>query len=385
MHVLHVNSGVDPRQGGPTTAMHAMLHAQIDVGMKVSVAATFGHDFQPGAADLMKQVGADVHLIGPCSEFLARHPDIKRMLQDLIPQVDIVHIHATWEEIQHQTARIARKLGKPYVFTPHGMLDPWSLSQNRLLKRAYFELRLRRDLNRAAAIHFTTETERKLVAPLGLTAPTLVEPLIIDLSDFQPPTPLGQLRVRFQAQLCDRPFALFMSRIHHKKGLDLLIPAFARMSAKDAMLVIAGPDVDGYRAAVEQMARESGIADRVLFPGMLYGRDRAAALVDAEVFVLPSYQENFGVVVIEALAAGTPVIISDQVNIQDTIAAAQVGEVVPTSVQPLSDALSRWLNDRSLRESASHRAIEFVAQTFDRHAQAQRWMEHYQRFIAAAR
>jgi glycosyltransferase involved in cell wall biosynthesis len=326
----------------------------------------------------MKAIGADVHLIGPSTNLLAYHRDIKPILRKLISCVDVVHIHGVWEEIQHQAARIAHQLRKPYVFTPHGMLDPWSLSQSRLKKQIYLALRLKRDLDQAAAIHFTDETERDVVAPLNIKAPPVVERLIIDLSDFQPLPPRGQFREKFAQQLGHRPFVLFMSRIHHKKGLDLLVPAFAKSATShDAMLVIAGPDVGGYQSQVQQMARDAGIADRVLFPGMIYGKDRAAAMVDADLFALTSYQENFGVVVIEALAAGTPVVISDQVAIHRQIAEAQVGEVVPTNVDQIAETLTRWLTDRALRSASSARATEFVAKNFDRMSQARRWIDVY--------
>lgn len=108
---------------------------------------------------------------------------------------------------------------------------------------------------------------------------------------------------------------LFLSRIHEKKGLDLLIPAFAAARTGDAVLLLAGPDVGGYLATVEQMIRSAGIERRVIYANMLTGRTRLAALGGSDLFVLPSYQENFGIVVVEALAAGTPVLISDQVNI----------------------------------------------------------------------
>ncbi|MGH7176760.1 MAG: glycosyltransferase, partial [Tepidisphaeraceae bacterium] len=113
-----------------------------------------------------------------------------------------------------------------------------------------------------------------------------------------------------------------------------------------------------------------------------YGAERVAALVDADLFVLPSYQENFGMVVIESLAAGTPVIISDQVNIHDQISQAQVGEVIPTQVPPLADAISRWMGDAGLRAGASSRAPAFLSKNYDRRALAEQWVEHYARLAA---
>ena len=387
MHILHVNSGVDPRQGGPTTAMLALIHAQIDAGLKISVASTFGRDFESGAAERMRQVGADVHLIGPSTHVMAWHRNIKPMLRKLIPQADVVHIHGLWEEIQHRAAKLSRWFYKPYLFTPHGMLDPWSLRQGRLKKNIYLTARLRKDLDQATAIHFTDETERDVTTALGLAPKPIVERLIIDLSDFQPPPPRGRFRALFSKQLTDaqgeRPFVLFMSRIHHKKGLDLLVPAFAEAIKRNddarTMLAIAGPNIGGYQATVEELVKQHNLVDRVIFPGMLYGRDRAAAMVDARLFALPSYQENFGVVIIESLAAGTPVLISDQVAIHRHVTEGQVGEVVTTKVEAVTDALCRWMRDDALRDAAASRAQPYVNAHYDRLAQARRWVEHYQR------
>ena len=134
-----------------------------------------------------------------------------------------------------------------------------------------------------------------------------------------------------------------------RRGLDLLVPAFARLAQKDTMLVIAGPDNDGYGDKVRQMVAENKLEDRVIFAGMLYGADRVAALADADLFCLPSYQENFGIAVVEALAAGTPAIISDQVNLFADVLEAEVGGAVPCKVEPLVAELDRWLGDGELK------------------------------------
>ncbi len=150
---------------------------------------------------------------------------------------------------------------------------------------------------------------------------------------------------------------LFLSRIHYKKGLDLLIPAIAKLKHQDATLVIVGPDDAGYGQEMQRLAAEKNVQDRVIFAGTLYGGERLPALVDAELFVLPSYQENFGIAVVEALAAGTPVVISDQVNIHREISAAGVGGVVPTQIDALAAELDRWLGDEALRRAAAERAL----------------------------
>lgn len=380
MHVLHVTPSLDPRAGGTTTALAALACAQRDAGLKVTIASTFAADFRSDAVDRFRALDIPVHLVGPSKKLLAYHPKIAAMLTPLIESADIVHVHALWEEIQHQAAKIARRIGKPYLFTPHGMLDPWSLAQSRTKKKLYLALRLRPDLARASALHFADEVERDLAGGLNLSTPTLVEKHVVDLSEFQNPPPRNQFRNRY-SQLGGRPIVLFLSRLHAKKGLDLLIPAFAKLKCRDAALVLAGPVEERYQAHLIALARELGVLDRTIFTGMLYGMDRVAAMVDADVFVLPSHQENFGIVIIEALAAGLPVVISDQVNIHRQITEAKVGQVAPVAVDDIADALDRYLADEELRTQTAARGRSFVRQTYDRLEIARHWLAHYERLV----
>lgn len=384
LRIMHIASGIDPRGGGTTTAVAGLAEAQVHAGLHVSVVATHTDDFEASVANRLRDSGVQVSLIGPTRTPLAYHGQIKPTLQRLIGECDIVHIHALWEEIQHRAAVVARKAGVPYIISPHGMLDPWSLDQSRLKKQLYLTLRLRRDLNGAAALSFTTETERVLTQPLNLKPPGIVETLGLDLDEFDTLPERGAFRSRYPA-IGDRPVLLFLSRIHHKKGLDLLVPAFAQVRDKDAMLVIAGPDsADGYQAKVQRIAEEHGVADRVIFTGMLFGVERIEAMADADLFVLPSYQENFGIVVIEALAAATPVIISDQVNMHHDVTEGDVGEVVPTKVQAVADAMNRWLESPERRADVSERARPFVWGRYDWKQIGRRWVDHYTRLLASS-
>src|SRR5205823_9103283 len=171
------------------------------------------------------------------------------------------HIHALWEEIQHQAATTARGRCVPYIFTPHGMLDPWSLAQGRWKKRLYLAWRLRRDLDSAAAIHFTSERERELSSRLSLKPMTLVEPLGIDLAEFEDLPPRGEFRSA-HSELAGKTVALFLGRLHQKKGLDVLIEAFAQHRVANAALVIAGPD-DGYGATAQELVRRHRLSECV--------------------------------------------------------------------------------------------------------------------------
>ncbi|MGB7160678.1 MAG: glycosyltransferase [Tepidisphaeraceae bacterium] len=380
MRVLHVISSIDPRSGGTAATVLNLSRAQVTAGLDVSLAATWRKGDDVASADVLRRAGVSVELIGPCTTPLLWHRDIARLIDQQVASADVVHIHAIWEEIQHQAAKSCRRASVPYVMLPQGMLDPWSLAQRKLKKALYLRWRLRKDLNGASAMHFTTEAERNLVAPLGLTPPVIVEPLGVDMAEFETLPPPGTFRDRFP-QIAGRRIVLFLSRLHYKKGLDLLINAFANVAIPEAVLVLAGPVEAAYRSQLEAIIVSRGLSDRVIFTGMLHGSERVAALADAELFVLPSHQENFGIAVVEAVAAGTPVLISDQVNIWREIVEAGVGSAVPVDVAAISQELKRWLTDGALRNRAAERARAFARERYDWNIIAQRWVGHYARLV----
>ena len=375
MRVLHVAPHIDPRWGGIAVALAGLARAQVQAGIDVAIVVTYHRTEPLDALDGLQADGIDIRAVGPGITPLLWHPRLARVMDRAVARANVVHVHSMWTEVQEATARAARRHDKPYVLAPHGTLAPWSLSQSSLRKKIYLAWRGQAQLDDAAALHFTTSRERELVQ-LRLRAAAIVEPNGVDMSEFSELPPIGAFRRR-HPEVEGRPMLLFLSRIHKKKGLDLLIPAFAEVPG-DAVLVIAGPD-GGQAVTVRELTRRHGVADRVLFTGMLHGTERIAAMVDADLFVLPSYQENFGMVVVEALAAGTAVVISDQVNIHDVITDHELGEVVPTDVQPLADALRRWLGDAQRREAIGARARSFVTAHYDWRRIAERWVEHYLR------
>ena len=149
------------------------------------------------------------------------------------------------------------------------------------------------------------------------------------------------------------------------------------MKRKEVVLVIAGPDAAGYGATIRQLVAQHGVDERVIFTGMLAGEQKLAALVDADLLALPSFHENFGLVVIEALAAGTPVVVSDQVNLHPEVTSAGVGGVVPTDPPALARELDRWLDDEPLRRSVAEKGPALVRQRYDWNQIARRWVDHY--------
>jgi len=374
--VVHVISRLDPRHGGPAVALMGLATSQRRAGAEVAAAIGVRREDEPNMRMELAAEGVDVRCTGVCSPPLFSAPDMRQVVESAVQQADVIHIHGIWLQIHYEAARAARRFGKPYIFRTCGMLDPWCLQQSKLKKQLYMMLRLNRYLNGAAAIHFTSETERVLVEPLGLKAPSIVEPNGVDLREFDNLPVPGAFRSAFPA-VGDRPIVLFLSRVHKKKGLDLLIPAFARARRGNAMLVIAGHDDRNYLVEAQKMVKELGLEEDVIFTGLLKGRARIEAMVDAEFFALPSYQENFGIAVVEALAAGTPVLISDQVNIHGEVSAAEVGVVVPLDQAKIAQAIEDLLASPSSVAAMRTRSRPFVQEHFDWDRIALRWMRHY--------
>jgi glycosyltransferase involved in cell wall biosynthesis len=387
MRVLHVISGIDPANGGPTTVLCGLAEAQVRAGLKVTVLspwhATTELETKAVAARLNGR-GVMTRIFGPARGRAGTHPDMMGIMGEAVGQADVVHIHAVWEQAQHAGARVARVSGTPYVFTPHGMLDPWNLSNGWLKKRLYLMLRLRRDLNGAAGIHASTPIEADGLARLGLEPPTFVEPLGLDASEFDDLPPRDEFH-RLRPELNGAPYVLYLGRVHRGKGLELLIPAFARSAPPGVRLVVAGPDATNFRGELESLIRAGGVADRVHFTGMLRGREKLAALAGAEMLALPSFHENFGMAVVEALACGRPVLVSDQVQLWREITEAGVGGVCGTTVESVAAALGEWLGDPGRLRSAAERARAFALGRYDWNVIAAHWVEHYRRIVGSGK
>ena len=211
----------------------------------------------------------------------------------------VVHNHGLWVPTNRAAALAARAAGRPFVTSPKGMLSAWSMSQSRAKKRLAWHLYQRRALGAAAALQVTAEAEAEDVRRLGLRQPVAVIPHGVD---GPPPGALGE-RPAGGART-----ALFLSRIHPKKGLPDLIEAWARVRPAGWRLVVAGPDDGGHRAEVERQVQAAGLGDVVSFPGPVGDEAKWALYGAADLFVLPTLSENFGIVVAEALAAGVPVL-----------------------------------------------------------------------------
>ena len=333
MKILHVIANLAPRYGGPSKACWEMARGVARLGHQVSIYTTN----QDGPGVLPVPTDRPVWRDGVELRYFPIQPPrfwgtslpLARALGQKIPACDLVHSHSLYLFHNLVTGRLCRRYGTPYLVRPHGTLDPYIHRRHRGRKRFMELLFEDRNLRGAAALHFTTEEEQRLAAPFTFGAPGLVIPLGVDLGEFEPMPEPGRFRAAYP-EIGDKKIVLFLGRLNFKKGLDLLARAFGAVGRDrdDVHLALAGPDNDDWEPRVRAWLRQDGVLERTTFTGMLLGPDKLAAFRDAALFVLPSYSENFGIAVIEAMAAGLPVIISDQVNIWREVQAAGAGRVI---------------------------------------------------------
>jgi glycosyltransferase involved in cell wall biosynthesis len=307
---------------------------------------------------------------------LAFSPGLYRAVRKLAADSDVVHLHNLWQFPQYAGYRGAREWGVPYVVSPHGALDPYLRRHGRIRKRVSSALYQDRLLRNAAMLHVTTHAEAELIADVFPEVPRAVVPCGIHVDEFTRLPAPDQFRWR-HLDGYDGPVILFLGRITYKKGVDVLVRAFAHARRlAECRLVIAGPDDEGLSGGLQRLSRELGIADSIDFVGPVYGADRLAALAGADVWALSSHTENFGIAVIEAMAAGCPVCISPAVNLAPDVAAARAGVVAGLQPREFGEALAALVSDPARRRQLAPAGRAFAAR-YDWSVVAPRLVEMY--------
>jgi len=378
MRLLNVIRSVDPASGGMAE------------GLRQSVAATraMGHEEEVLTLDAphddwVRSFPATVHAIGPATGLYGHCNRLVPWLRDNAPLYDAVVVHGLWQFHSLAVRRALKGGPVPYFIYPHGMLDPWFKQRyplKHLKKWLYWPWADYRVLRDAAAVLFTAGEEARLAAQsfwLYRARPAVVG-YGVALGE---PSQLGSADEFAQAWPATRGkrVVLFLGRLHPKKGGDLLIEAFAELADSEPSLhlVMAGPDdSSGVRAGLEALAARLGVAHRITWTGMLGGSAKWSALKAAEVFALPSHQENFGIAVVEALAMGVPVLISDKVNIWREIVDGGAGHAGSDTVAGTADALRRWLQLLPAeRDAMKLRAVACYKQHFHMASAARRLID----------
>lgn len=268
---------------------------------------------------------------------------LRRELMHLIRRTEGVHIHGIWEAHCAITSSMAQSNRKPYIISAHGMLERWALQHKRIKKALYATMVEVNNLRRATCLRALTTDEAHDYRRIGLSTPLAIVPGAVEL-------PNSVDRELFQnafPNLTNKRIVIFLGRLHPKKGLDLLIRAWANTgdSIRDAHLVLAGPDSDGMRLTLERMALDLGVSRSVTFSGMMNAPMKWSALENASLFVLPSFSEGFSVAVLEAMAAGLPVVVTDACHFPE-IAQKDCGWVIEPSQKALEAVLFDYFQCR---------------------------------------
>ena len=365
LRVLHVISRLLPSDGGPPEMLRQLAANYAAIGDTLEVAT-----LDDPRAPYLAQCSFPVHAFGPARSKYGLSRGLLRWLRANASRFDLVVINNVWLFPAVAAWLAATRAKVPYAVFTHGALDVFFKKRyplKHMKKLLYWPLQYQ-ILRKASAVLFTSELERELA--LASFRPNRWTSVVVPYGTNRPEgDPEAQREAFLSAipELRGRRFLLFLSRIHEKKGCDLLLDAFADAAEQfpDVDLVIAGPDQMQLQARLEARAARLGIARRVFWPGMLQGAAKYGAFRAAEAFVLPSHQENFGIVVAEALACGTPVLISNQVNIWREIQDSGVGLVEPDTLEGTKQLLQRWLHlSPEQRQAMASIAEEVFQQRF---------------------
>jgi len=315
-------------------------------------------------------------------------------LNDNARQCDLAHIHALFSPVTTLAATIARYHKLPYIMRPCGMLDPADLQKKKRLKQIYATLLERPNLAGAAAIHFTSKEEAKISERFGLgSTGKMPVPRDLNCTGKMPlprdlVIPLGVTAGLFPKRLRESqvPTILFMSRVEPKKGLDLLIPALERILASgiEFHFILAGsnPQDADYETQIKVKIQNSSLAKYTTITGFVSGDLKLEMLTIADLFVLPSYYENFGIAVAEAMAAGIPVAISDRIHIAEDIQQAEAGWVGPLEVGAIANSIKSALLNPQERQRRGLNGKEYAKKHYNWDAIAQQTIDAYQQILS---
>ena len=385
MKVLQIVPSISLVYGGPSQMVLGLSAALAKAEIDVTILTTNSNG-DTGQAPLDVPLGVPLQQEGykiiyfPCSPF-RRYKFSLPLLQWLnehAKDYDLAHFHALFSPVITAAATIARYQKLPYILRPLGTLDPADLKKKRRLKQIYGNLLERPNIAGSAAVHFTAEEEANISYRYGVKTQDLIIPLGVNIPDSFPSK--GETRNSLGIPQ-DVPLLLFMSRIDPKKGLNFLIEATEKLLKKGIKfhLVLAGsnPQDPVYEEKIRQQINDSSLAKYTTITVFVQGDLKLGLLQDADMFILPSYYENFGIAVAEAMATGTPVIISEGVYIWPDVKNYDAGWVTTLDVDALTQAIETAILSPEIREERGKNAYQLVKDKYSWSAIAQQVIEAY--------
>ncbi|PTT02667.1 glycosyl transferase family 1 [Pedobacter sp. HMWF019] len=363
MLILHVLPTLDPKAGGLSQAVRNMIRYASGPDLQHEVVC-----LDPADASYLFEDSFKIHALGKGKTAWNYHGELRSWLNRNLQRYCSILVHGLWQYQSYAVYKAWKKIQAASIrlfVMPHGMLDPYfQHAKGRRLKALrnllFWQFTEKQLVNSADGLLFTCETEKQL-ARENFRPYLPKKEHVVGLGIQQPPPFTMEMGLQFFKicpELAGTPYLLFLSRIHPKKGLDLLIMAYQNLCSSRQnlpLLLIAGPGLDTpYGREMQRLAERTAT---ILFSGMLEGLAKWGAFYNCEAFVLPSHQENFGIAVVEALACSKPVVISNQVNIYQEIEMEEAGFVGADHLEGLIKQLERWLEtDAQERESMGFNA-----------------------------
>ncbi len=390
MKILHIVPSYYPafKHGGPIESVYLLNNALISKGAKVDIITTnSGLRNRKDISLYSWQEISGTRIKYFPYYFLENYtfsPALFLEILKIINNYELVHITAIWN-----FPVLAGSLGSlfykiPCIISPRGSLYQDAINiKSRNFKRLYFYLIANHYLDKANAVHFTTEDEKNNVANfIKLTNKTYVIPNGLDLSIFKSLPEKGSFKKKYPV-LSNKNYILFLGRIAKNKGLDILVESFRELTKnnKDLFWVVVGGDEEGYKTILTQQLKNYGLLDKTLFTGMLTGREKLSAFIDAEIFVLSSHFENFGMSVVEAMLCGTPVVISNKVGIYKEIQDNKAGIVVNLTPESLYAGIKTLIENPALSLDIANHAKKLAEEKYDVNKTADMMINAYQDII----
>lgn len=374
MRILHIIASIDPKCGGTSTVCRELAAAQAAKGHSVSIIA-YGSLTDDYAAR-SKVNYLELPRVGSPEQLVAWR--LRSRFAEAVSANDVGHVHGMWEGICFEGGRAFKKANKPYVHSPHGMLDAWALSEFRLKKQIALAVGFKKLPGNAGAVMVSNSHELDCVRHSGLAKRIEFIPHGIDIAALDRGMSGG---AKTGGQLCGvgtLPYILFVGRIHEQKGLELLVRTFATVSAEypNYRLVMAGPDF-GEKKLLVGLAASLNISDKVILPGPLYADDKACAFRDCAFFVTLTKHENFGMTLAEAMTCRCAVIASKECYFQEIVSAG-AGIEVPREVTRAAAAMRKLLADPAATKIMGERGRSLVETTFVWPAVADRFHKLFQ-------
>lgn len=368
LKVLHVLPSLNLEKGGVAQGVINLSLCYAALGVTATVLTMDDPDvFLPNTEHL------NVVALGKGSfGSFSYHPIMLSWLKKHIHEFDVAIVDGLWQYHGYAVYKALKNSDVPYYVYTHGMLDPWfkdTYPLKHVKKYLYWFVGQYPVLKHAKAVLFTCEDE-KVLARESFRPYKVREKVVgygADITEIAQTARPDDFYALY-SELQEKRIFLFLSRIHEKKGCDLLIEAFAKVAKKspDLHLVMAGPDQTDWQSDLEKLALHLDISNRITWTGMLKNEQKWGAIKAAEVFVLPSHQENFGIAVAEALAMGTPVLISNKVNIWREIQEMNAGLVADDTLDGTEQLLTKWLElDSDAREQMHDNAVQCFKEKFD--------------------